>query len=166
MIGGAIAAWLAGLQERVDAHRAEAILRRCRRRGGGVRLRMPVVVYAPESLEIGQDVDIGEFVVLRASGGMKIGNRVLVAAHATLTTRGHPIAPPRWGKTEDAPIVIEDDVWIAAGAIVLPGVTIGRGSVVAAGAVVTADVPPLTVVGGVPARTIGRAEERPVGERA
>jgi acetyltransferase-like isoleucine patch superfamily enzyme len=115
---------------------------------------MPVVIYDPDKLELGDQVDIGEFTHLRANGGIRIGSRVLIAANVTITTREHPVALPRWGVTSDAPIVIEDDVWIGAGAIVLPGVTIGRGSVVAAGAVVTADVPPFTVVGGVPARTI------------
>jgi len=143
-------AWL----RRLEAFRAQAILVRCSRVGEDVRLRMPVVVYSPENLTIGSQVDIGEFVVLRANGGMRIGDRVLIAAHATLTTRGHPIVPPRYGHTVDAPIVIEDDVWVGAAAVVLPGVTIGRGSIVGAGAVVTKDVPPDTVVGGVPSRPI------------
>ena len=85
---------------------------------------------------------------------LRAGNRVLVAAHATLTTRGHPILPPRYGRTVDGPIVLEDDVWVGAAAVVLPGVTIGRGSIVGAGAVVTRDVPANTIVGGVPGRPI------------
>jgi acetyltransferase-like isoleucine patch superfamily enzyme len=56
---------------------------------------------------------------------------------------------------EDAAVAIEDDVWIGAGAIVLPGVIIGRGAIVAAGAVVTRSVDPFTIVGGVPATPIG-----------
>lgn len=139
---------------RLEEYRAQAILKRCVRVGKEVRLRMPVVVYSPENLSIGSQVDIGEFVVLRANGGMRIGDRVLIAAHATLTTRGHPILPPRFGHTVDAPIVIEDDVWVGAAAVVLPGVTIGRGSIVGAGAVVTRDVPADTIVGGVPSRPI------------
>jgi acetyltransferase-like isoleucine patch superfamily enzyme len=99
---------------------------------------MPVIIYHPEGLSLGDEVDVGEFVVLRASGGLTIGSRVLIAAHAVITTRGHPEEPPRHGRVVDAPVIIEDDVWIGAGAIVLPGVSIGRGSIVAAGAVVTA----------------------------
>lgn len=155
-------AWL----RRLDAYRAQGILKRCARVGRDVRLRMPVAVYAPESLSIGSQVDIGEFVVLRANGGLRIGDRVLIAAHATLTTRGHPIAPPRYGRTVDAPIVIEDDVWVGAAAVVLPGVTIGRGSVVGAGAVVTKDVPKDTIVGGVPSRVIrGTSDPKPTEAR-
>ncbi len=145
------------LLRRVEAWRGLALLRRCAAVGSQVRLRMPVVIYHPEGLRLGSQVDVGEFVVLRASGGLTIGDRVLIAAHAVLTTRGHPRDLPRWGRVEDAPIRVEDDVWIGAGAIVLPGVTIGRGSIVAAGAVVTADVLAGSVVAGVPARVVGKA---------
>jgi acetyltransferase-like isoleucine patch superfamily enzyme len=147
---GRLAAFWARQAAQYEAH---ALVARCKSKGS-VRLRMPVVIYDPEQLTMGDQIDIGEFTHIRANGGIRIGNRVLIAANVTITTREHPVALPRWGKTEDAPIVIEDDVWIGAGAIVLPGVTIGRGAVVAAGAVVTADVPPFTVVGGVPAKTI------------
>jgi acetyltransferase-like isoleucine patch superfamily enzyme len=147
---------LARLRPRREPYR---ILAACAAVGEDVRIRMPVVVYAPERLRFGSRVDVGEFSVLRANGGLTIGDRVLIAAHVVLTTRGHPEQPPRWGKTVDAPIAVEDDVWIGAHATVLPGVTIGRGAIVAAGAVVTADVAPLTVVAGVPARTLRTIEE-------
>ena len=136
-----------------DIHDARALLSQCRR-AGDVRLRMPVVIYEPGKLEFGDQVDVGEFTHIRANGGVRIGSRVLIAANVTITSREHPVALPRWGVTTDAPIVIEDDVWIGAGAIVLPGATIGRGAVVAAGAVVTRSVEPFTVVAGVPARAI------------
>jgi acetyltransferase-like isoleucine patch superfamily enzyme len=142
----------------VNVYRAQALLKQCAAAGSNVRLRMPLVIYHPENLSLGDSVDIGEFAVLRASGGLRIGDRVLVAAHAVLTTRGHPQSLPRYGRTQDAPIIVESDVWIGAGAIVLPGVTIGRGAIVAAGAVVTDDVGPFTIVGGVPAKPIGQVE--------
>jgi galactoside O-acetyltransferase len=128
----------------------------CKAVGAGVNLREGVVVYGAESLTIGDHVDIGDYVVIRASGGLTIGSNVLIAAHAVLTTRGHPEEPPRVGSVVDAPVVIEDDVWIGAAAVVLPGVVVGRGSIVAAGAVVTKSVDAGSVVGGVPARTIRR----------
>lgn len=142
--------------EALYGRRSAKILRACAGVGSDVRLRMPVVVYYPEGLTIGDQVDIGEFCVLRASGGLTIGSRVLIAAGAVLTTRGHPEAPPRYGEVIDAPIVVGDDVWIGAGAVVLPGVTIGQGAIVAAGAVVVGAVDPMTIVGGVPARVIRR----------
>jgi len=148
------------LMRHAHADEAAAVLARCAAVGSNVQLRWPVVIYHPEGLRLGNDIAIGEFSHIRASGGVTIGNRVLLASHVVVTSRTHPLAPPRFGVTEDRPIVIEDDVWIGAGAIVLPGVTVGRGSVVAAGAVVTRSVPPMTVVVGVPAAARGDAGER------
>jgi len=147
-------AWTARWLDQVRAHEARQLTARFARSGAGVRLRMPMIVYHPESLTVGDDVDVGEYSHIRASGGVTIGSRVLIASHVVITSRAHPAAPPRFGVTEDRPVVIEDDVWIGAGAIVLPGVTIGRGSVVAAGSVVTKSVPPDTIVAGIPAETI------------
>jgi acetyltransferase-like isoleucine patch superfamily enzyme len=144
-------AWLA----RVRDHEAHRLLQRCRARGTDVRLRMPVTIYHPEQLSLGSRIDIGEYTHIRASGGVTIGDRVLVAAGAIITSREHPTALPRFGIVADAPVVIEDDVWIGAGAIVLPGVSIGRGAIVGAGAVVTGSVAAFTIVGGAPARPIG-----------
>lgn len=154
--------WLAAVRR----HEAMLILSRCASVGQRVRLRMPVTVYHAEGLTIGDDVDIGEYTHIRASGGVAIGNRVLIAAHVVITSRQHPRALPRYGVTVDAPVVIEDDVWVGAGAVIVPGVRIGRGAIVGAGAVVTSDVSPLTIVGGVPARVLGdvpATESSPTG---
>jgi acetyltransferase-like isoleucine patch superfamily enzyme len=141
-----------------SVHDAARLLKSCASKGR-VRLRMPVTIYAPERLEMGDEVDIGEFTHIRANGGVRIGSRVLIASHVVITSRAHPVALPRYGVTEDAPVAIEDDVWIGAGAIILPGVTVGRGAVVAAGAVVTTSIEPYKVMGGVPARQIGQVPE-------
>ncbi|GAA2711972.1 acetyltransferase [Actinoplanes palleronii] len=80
-------------------------------------------------------------------GGITIGDRVLIGPRVTLSTAGHPVEPAeRFAFLTHTPIVIEDDVWIGAAATVTPGVTIGRGSVVGAGAVIAKDVPPMSVV--------------------
>ncbi|MEO8679086.1 MAG: acyltransferase [Vicinamibacterales bacterium] len=139
---------------RVNDYDTRRLLAQCLRVGDPVRLRWPVTVHHPAGLSFGDQVDVGEFTVIRANGGVTIGNRVLIAAHAVITSRQHPTMLPRYGVALDAPVTIEDDVWIGAGAIVLPGVTIGAGAVVAAGAVVVASVDRATVVAGVPARFI------------
>ena len=82
-------------------------------------------------------------------GGITVGDRTMISPRVTLVTEGHPVEPAeRYDFITVAPIVIEADVWIGAAATVLPGVRIGHGSVVGAGAVVAKDVPPLTVVSG------------------
>jgi acetyltransferase-like isoleucine patch superfamily enzyme len=132
---------------------AEQLLRQIRRTGG-LQLRMPVVIYDPQNIECGADVAIGEFTHIRANGGLRIGSRVMIASHVIITTRSHPVRLPRYAIVEDAPIDIGDDVWIGAGAVILPGVSIGNGAVVAAGAVVSSSVPPHTLVAGIPAKVI------------
>ncbi len=109
-------------------------------------------------IRIGRDSLIGELNVLRGQGGITIGDRVYTAPLVQLLAVNHVYDDPNRPMVEQGitatGIVVEDDVWIGAGAIITDGVTIGRGAVVAAGAVVTADVPAHTVVGGIPARVL------------
>lgn len=113
-------------------------------------------------IRIGQDSLIGEYNVLRGQGGIRIGDRVYTSPLVQLLAVNHLYSDPDRPMVEQGitaqGIVVEDDVWIGAGAIVTDGVRIGKGAVVAAGAVVTKDVPPRTVVGGVPARVIKAIE--------
>lgn len=109
-------------------------------------------------IRIGRDSLIGELNVLRGQGGITIGDRVYTAPHVQMLAvnhvfadRGRPMVEQ--GITAEG-IVIEDDVWIGAGAIITDGVRVGKGAVVAAGAVVTQDVPAYTVVGGVPGKVL------------
>ncbi len=109
-------------------------------------------------IRIGRDSLIGEYNVLRGQGGITIGDRVYTAPLVQMLAVNHMYDDPERPMVEQGitaeGIVVEDDVWIGAGAIITDGVRIGRHAVVAAGAVVTADVPPYTVVGGVPARAL------------
>ncbi|MEW6741440.1 MAG: acyltransferase [Planctomycetota bacterium] len=116
--------------------------------------------------EVGDKVYVGEGLIvteiLEAKGlKLRIGERVSIAQRVTLVTA----SDPNWSRLaaryppQRAPIVIEDDAWLGAGAIVLPGVTIGREAIVGAGAVVTHSVPPCTTVVGVPARPLARTAE-------
>ena len=109
-------------------------------------------------IEIGSDSLIGEYSVIRGQGGVRIGDRVYTSPFTQIIAVNHVFDDPKrpfveQGITAEG-IVIEDDVWLGAGAVVTDGVRIGKGAVVAAGAVVTKDVPPHTVVGGVPAKLI------------
>lgn len=111
-----------------------------------------------DCLEIGDDVTIGKDVILVASEGVRIGHFTMVGHGSKLISVGHRIPPGRgqmrFSGPDLAAVVIADNVWIAAQAVVLPSVTVGEGAVVAAGAVVTKDVSPFAVVGSVPARLI------------
>ena len=144
---------------KLDGHRAGHMLAQCASVGTDVDLRMPVKIYFPEELSLGNQVAIGEYTIIRARGGISIGNRVLIASHAHINSSTHPKDLPRYGMTVEAPIAIADDVWIGSGVMVLPGITIGQGAIVGAGAVVTKDVPPWAIVAGVPAQLIGRVSE-------
>jgi acetyltransferase-like isoleucine patch superfamily enzyme len=100
-------------------------------------------------IELGEKTSVGQACSFLDLGGITIGARTMISPKVTLITEGHPLSPAeRYDFVTVAPIVIEDDVWIGAAATVLPGVRIGHGSIVGAGAVVAKDVPPLTVVTG------------------
>lgn len=109
-------------------------------------------------IRIGDDCLIGEYTVIRGQGGVTIGNRVYTSPFTQILAVNHVFEDARKSFVEQGitaqGIVIEDDVWLGAGAVITDGVRIGNGAVVAAGAVVTKDVPPHTVVAGVPARAI------------
>jgi acetyltransferase-like isoleucine patch superfamily enzyme len=109
-------------------------------------------------IKIGKDSLIGEYSVIRGQGGVQIGDRVYTSPFTQIISVNHVFDDPNrpfveQGITAEG-IVIEDDVWLGAGAIITDGVRVGKGAVVAAGAVVTKDVPAHTVVGGVPAKPI------------
>ena len=107
------------------------------------------------SIRVGRNVFINQGCTLNDIGGIEIGDDVLIGPRVSLITSGHPLDPnQRRRQIVAAPIVIQRNVWLCAGAMVLQGVTVGEDSVVAAGAVVTRDVPPGTLVAGVPAQVV------------
>jgi acetyltransferase-like isoleucine patch superfamily enzyme len=105
---------------------------------------------------VGYETYISGPLRINLGGAVRIGNRVNVGHDCLLLTVDHSMGGQerRAGISENKSIVIEDGAWIASRVIILPGVTVGKGAVVAAGAVVTKDVPPNTLVGGIPARTL------------
>lgn len=114
-------------------------------------------VAAPTGISISPHTIIGRHCILDGRGGINIGANANISSHVQLITAGHdPRSKSFAGYT--GPITVGDRVWIATGAMVLAGVTIGEGAVVGAGSLVRTDVAPFTMVAGVPAKMIG---ERP-----
>lgn len=148
--------------------------------GSGVVIESGVLVFHPENIEIGDDVYIGHYTILKgyyqnkmvidsgtwigqqcflhSAGGLTIGRNVGIGPAVKIITSFHTEegidVPILHSRIEFAPVVIEDDCDIGIGAIILPGVTIGRGAQVGAGAVVTRSVEPYAIVVGVPARLL------------
>jgi acetyltransferase-like isoleucine patch superfamily enzyme len=118
------------------------------------------IVFAPFYSNFGQFITIGKNVFINHAcsfldmGGITIEDNVLIGPKVNLITENHPLNPSDRKSLICKPILIRRYAWIGAAATILPGVTIGENSVVAAGAVVNADVPPNTIVGGVPAKFI------------
>jgi acetyltransferase-like isoleucine patch superfamily enzyme len=115
-------------------------------------------------IHIGDNSLIGEYTVIRGQGGVTIGNRVYTSPMTQLIAVNHVFSDPdrpfiEQGITAEG-IVVEDDVWLGANAVITDGVRVGKGAVVAAGAVVTKDVPPHTVVAGIPARVIKEVRDQ------
>jgi putative colanic acid biosynthesis acetyltransferase WcaF len=122
--------------------------------GRSVGMLRGTTVIRPDQIEIGNHCIIGFQCFLGGEGGLYIGNNVNIASFSVLLGGWHDINDPGFA-AELRPTVIEDYAWLATRTIVMAGVRIGRGAVVAAGAVVTRDVPPFAVVAGVPAKRIG-----------
>lgn len=121
----------------------------------GFMLIPPFYTTGGSEIRVGRNVFINQNCTFYDLGGLSIGDDVMIGPNVSLITSSHPLAPSeRRDGVIARPIVIEKNVWIAAGAIVIGGVTIGENSVVAAGAVVTRDVPPDSLVAGNPARVV------------
>ena len=117
-------------------------------------------VLAPFSTNFGKHTRIGKNVFVNHGcsfldlGGITIEDDVLIGPQVKLVTENHPVDPANRKSLDLKSIVVKKNAWIGAGSVILPGVTIGENSIVAAGAVVTQDVPSNTIVGGVPAKHI------------
>ena len=127
-------------------------------------LRKPIpmssVIFTPFYTNVGINIILGENVFINHAcsfldlGGIVIGDDVMIGPRVNITSENHPVEPLNRKTMVPGKVVLEQNVWVGAGATILPGVTVGQNSVVAAGAVVNKNVPANTVVAGVPAKII------------
>ncbi len=115
------------------------------------------VIY-PNRIQLGDGVHLNHGCVLYALGSITVGSRCHLSSYVQLQTGGLQSALGKRASHKSAPIVLEDDVWVGANVVILPGVVIGKGSILAAGAVVSRNIPSGEIWGGVPARFIKKVE--------
>ena len=127
--------------------------------GSDVFLCEGLWVEYPQRLSLGNHVGINQDCFINAGGGVSIADWVLIGPRVTIYSQNHDTSrvdvPLALASDVKAPVVIGEGAWLATNCTVLAGVSVGKGAVVAAGAVVTNDVPDFAIVGGVPARVIG-----------
>lgn len=118
------------------------------------------IKYKNSKLIIGENTYIGELNNLRASGGIiSIGANCLISQNVSIIAANHNteksshIREQEWSTNKNG-VTIDEDVWVGAGSIILPGVKIGKGAIIAAGSLINKDVEPYTIVGGIPAKKI------------
>lgn len=124
-----------------------------------IHLNLGIEVRNPKGVTLMGGVTIGPKVLLDGRKGLTIGKGTVIAYEAIIWTLNHDYNDTYFC-AKGAPVNIGEHCWICSRSIILPGITIGDGAVVASGAVVTKDVSPYTVVGGIPAKVIGHREEK------
>ena len=117
-------------------------------------IQIPVYLNIGRFTRIGKRVYINHLCSMLDMGTITIGDDVLIGPKVNILTEDHPVKPSERKALMARPVVVKNGAWIGAGATILPGVTVGTNSVVAAGAVVNQNVPDNTVVGGIPAKVI------------
>lgn len=122
--------------------------------GRGSTIHMWANFFQPKNIKIGAGTIIGNNVFLDGRAPLRIGDNVDIAAEVLIYNSEHNINSPDF-KASEEPVEIGDYAFIGPRAIILPGVKIGRGAIVAAGAVVVSNVPPFAIAGGIPAKVIG-----------
>ncbi len=127
--------------------------------GAGSTIFMSTYMHEAASITIGNATVINQHCSLDGRGGLRIGSNVNISSHVVLVAGSHDVNDGEHFAGYAKPITVEDYVWLCTRSTILAGVTVGRGAVVAAGAVVTKSVAPYTIVGGVPAIKIGERNQ-------
>ena len=125
----------------------------------GFRLFPPFFTDCGKNIRVGKNVFINSGCCFQDQGGITIGDGCLIGHQVVLATLNHGLAPEERGSLNPKPIVLGKNVWVGAHATVLPGVTVGDNAVIAAGAVVTRDIPPDCVAAGVPAKIVKKCTD-------
>ncbi|GAB3968289.1 sugar O-acetyltransferase [Spirosoma terrae] len=126
----------------------------------GVEIASSTAIFPPFYTNFGQFISLGKNIFINHAcsfldiGGITIEDDVQIGPRVNITSENHPLDPTDRQTLIPRPVVIKRNAWIGAGATILPGVTVGENAIVAAGAVVSRDVPPNTVVAGIPARVV------------
>ncbi|MBN1420385.1 MAG: acyltransferase [Planctomycetes bacterium] len=161
--------WYQGFLQRIPGELGVFVRRRLLARRFARCGKLPYILEGcrfmnPHLLELGDRVRMSQGVVINAGGGVRIGDCVGIGPSVKIWSVNHrydrldvPIYAQGWVQ---APVVIEDDVWLAANCFVKPGVTIGRGSVLSAGTVLAKSVRPFSLVAGNPGRVVGYRVDR------
>jgi len=144
------------------------------RLGANVALDDGVVIVIgggpkPDKIVIGADTYVNRYTIFDAHDHLHVGRRVMIGPHCYFTDADHGTAPGSSVQSQPmrrAPLIIEDEVWIGAHVVILPGVRVGAGAVIGAGSVVTRDVPAMAVVAGAPARVLRYRDGRARPEEA
>lgn len=127
--------------------------------GKGSTFHMWANFFQPSNISIGEDTIIGDHAFMDGRASIKIGNHVDIASSVMIYNSEHDLETEDFSAREEA-VEIGDYVFIGPRAIILPGVKVGKGAAIAAGAVVTKDVPDFAIVGGVPASVIGERKNK------
>lgn len=126
----------------------------------GFSLFVPFTADFGKNTKIGRNVFINSGCRFQDQGGIEIGDESLIGHNVVIATINHDFDPANRGTMYLKPIILKEKTWIGANSTLLPGVTVGENSIVAAGAVVTKDVPPDTIVAGNPAKFISKLEDK------
>jgi acetyltransferase-like isoleucine patch superfamily enzyme len=122
--------------------------------GARVSISPDVRIWGADRVTVEDDVGINAFTHIFGGGGVHIGARTMISTGCSIAAITHSEQIATRGHGIELPVMIEEDCWLGTGAIILPGVHIGRGSIIGAGAVVTKDIPPLSLAVGIPARVV------------
>jgi len=128
--------------------------------GKNVKFFKGVIIHSAHKVSIGSKVGVGDYVQMWGGGEIEIGNDVLIATHSVITSQGHDVnADVFWKTSVSDKVIIEDNVWLGAGVLVMPGVTIGKNSIIGAGSVVVKNIPENSIAVGAPADVIKRRKK-------